>query len=77
MKIYYSPFYNGNYYIEMNSDVAMDVQVLETQGLLTQLALHAGIHKQIPLYSKRITEYHKALLKYDENTPENNRPVRL
>ena len=49
MKIIYSPFYSGNYYMNMqDNQVALDVQVLETQGLLTQLAMHAGIHQQIP-----------------------------
>lgn len=43
----------------------LDVQVLETQNLLSQLALHAGIHQQIPSYPERLTSYHKALLQYD------------
>lgn len=72
MKILYSPFYNGNNFLDMkNQHVAMDVQILETQGLLTQLAMHAGIHQQIPSYSERLTEYHKALLEYDASKPEN------
>lgn len=72
MKIYYSPFYIGNYYLDMKDNhVAMDVQVLETQGLLTQLALHAGIHQQTPSYPERLTAYHKALLEYDKSNPGN------
>jgi RecB family exonuclease len=51
--------------------VALDVQVLETQGLLSQLALHAGIHQQIPSFPERLTSYHKALLEYDRNNPDN------
>jgi hypothetical protein len=54
-----------------NQHVAMDVQVLETQGLLTQLAMHAGIHQQIPSYPNRLASYHKALLEYDEAHPDN------
>ena len=46
MKIFYNPFYSGSYYLDMSPImVALDVQVLETQGLLSQLALHAGIHQ--------------------------------
>ena len=61
MKIIYSPFYIGSYYMDMQtSRVALDVQVLETQGLLSQLALHAGIHQQIPSFPERLTSYHKA-----------------
>ena len=72
MKIYYCPFYNGNYYMNMqDNQVALDVQVLETQGLLEQLAMHAGIHQQIPSYPDRLASYHKVLLTYD-NDKENN-----
>ena len=72
MKIVYSPFYIGKYYMDMTArKVALDVQVLETQGLLSQLALHAGIHQQIPSYPERLTSYHKALLDYDNSFKEN------
>ena len=61
MNIIYCPFYNGNYYMNMQAQkVALDVQVLETQGLLTQLALHAGIHQETPSYPERLKDYHKA-----------------
>ena len=72
MKIVYSPFYSGSCYMNMQArQVALDVQVLETQGLLSQLALHAGIHQQIPSFPARLTSYHKALLEYD-NSNKNN-----
>ena len=72
MNIIYCPFYNGNYYMNMQAQkVALDVQVLETQGLLTQLALHAGIHQQIPSYPERLKDYHKALLTYDNDNEGN------
>ena len=72
MNIIYCPFYNGNYYMNMQAQkVALDVQVLETQGLLTQLALHAGIHQETPSYPERLKDYHKALLSYDNNNKEN------
>ena len=72
MKILYSPFYSGNYYMNMQANqVALDVQVLETQGLLSQLALHAGIHQQIPSFPDRLTAYHKALLEYDSSNKDN------
>ena len=72
MKIIYNPFYSGNYYLDMTTrTVALDIQVLETQGLLSQLAMHAGIHQQIPSYSERLTCYHKALLEYDRSKNHN------
>jgi len=70
MRIYYSPYYIGSYYLDhQNQSVLMDVQVLETQGLLTQLALHAGIHQQVPSYPERLAAYHDVLLQYDANHP--------
>lgn len=72
MKIIYSPFYSGSYYMDMKArQVVLDVQVLETQGFLSQLALHAGIHQQIPSFPERLTSYHKALLEYDSVKEEN------
>ena len=72
MKILYSPFYSGSCYMNMQAQqVVLDFQVLETQGLLSQLALHAGIHQQIPSFPARLTSYHKALLEYD-NSNKNN-----
>ena len=72
MKIIYCPYYSGNYYLNMqDNQVALDVQVLETQGLLTQLALHAGIHQQIPSYPERLASYHKTLLEYDKDHADN------
>ncbi len=72
MKIIYCPFYSGIYYMNMqDNQVALDVQVLETQGLLTQLAMHAGIHQQIPSYPERLASYHKALLEYDKDHADN------
>lgn len=72
MKIIYCPYYKGNYYLDMkDKHVAMDVQDLETQGLLIQLALHAGIHQQIPTYPERLTAYHKAVLEYDTEHEKN------
>jgi len=72
MKIIYSPFYSGGYFMNMNGHkVALDVQVQETQGLLGQLALHAGIHQQIPSYPERLTSYHKVLLEYDNIHTDN------
>ena len=72
MKIVYSPFYSGSYYMDMQArHVALDVQVLETQGLLCQLALHAGIHQQISSFPERLTDYHMALLEYDNSNVDN------
>lgn len=72
MKIKYIPSVSGTNYMQQKPDVAtLDVQTLETQGLLSQLALHAGIHVEIPPYSVRLANYHKALMQYDAAYPSN------
>ena len=72
MKIFYSPSYLGTNYFKLgNNSVALSAQVLETQGLLTQLALHAGIHVEIPPYPVRLADYHNAMMEYDVTYPDN------
>lgn len=72
MHIFYSPFYNGQCFVKQNgTNVCLDTQVLDSQGLLSQLALHAGIHHEIPSFPTRLTAYHQALCEYDKIHPEN------
>lgn len=72
MKIYYIPSVTGLvYFLPNDKDVALEAQVVETQGLLSQLALHAGIHVEVPPYPIRLADYHRALVEYDETYPEN------
>lgn len=72
MRILFSPSYNGACYIDMQGkSVALDQQVLNMEGLLTQLALHLGIHHEVPSYPVRLTAYHQALIAYDKKSPDN------
>lgn len=72
MKIYFSPYYQGPCYINMPANhLLMDTLVVETQGLLTLLADHAGIHQEVPPYPARLAAYHEALMAYDETAPNN------
>ena len=72
MRIIYNPCYKGAYYIALpQNNLLIDEQVLETQGLLTQLALHAGIHQEIPSTAERLIAYHQALMKYNQDHPGN------
>lgn len=72
MKIIYSPILSGQTYLELgDKNVCLACQVLETQGLLQQLALHAGIHVEIPMYVKRLAAYHRGLMAYDRTYPKN------
>lgn len=72
MKIHYSPTYTGNHYLDLGTHpVCLDTQILGTEGLLTQLALHAGIHHEIPAYPSRLATYHQAMVEYDKAHPDN------
>lgn len=72
MKIIYSPILTGQTHLELgDKNVSLGCQVLETQGLLQQLALHAGVHVEIPSYVKRLAAYHRGLMDYDCTYPDN------
>lgn len=63
---------SGQTYLELGkNNVKLSCQVLETQGLLQQLALHAGVHVEIPSYVKRLASYHRGLMLYDHTYPNN------
>jgi hypothetical protein len=51
--------------------VCMNTQVLNTEGLLQQLAMHAGIHCEMPTYYDSLVEYNKALCDFDKKNPKN------
>lgn len=72
MKIIYCPSFSGQSHMDLGkNNVNLSCQMLETQGLLQQLALHAGIHVEIPPYAKRLARYHTALMAYDKAHPKN------
>lgn len=72
MKIIYCPSFSGQSHMDLGkNNVNLYCQMLETQGLLQQLALHAGIHVEIPPYAKRLVRYHTALMAYDQAHPKN------
>lgn len=72
MKIIYNPFFVGHTHMELgDGNVSLSCQVLETQGFLQQLALHAGLHVEIAPYVKRLASYHRGLMDYDRTYPNN------
>ena len=72
MKIYYIPSVTGSVYFKPDDkNITLEEQVVETQGLLSQLALHAGVHVEIPPYPIRLADYHRALMEYDKTYPKN------
>lgn len=72
MTIIFCPSFSGRTHLDLGSaNVRLSAQVVETQGLLQQLALHAGIHVEIPSYVKRLAAYHRGLMDYDRTYPDN------
>lgn len=72
MKIIFCPSLSGRTHLDLGSThVCLSCQVLETLGLLQQLALHAGVHVEIPSYVKRLASYHRGLMDYDRAYPNN------
>lgn len=72
MKIYYSPTYSEQCYLDISDPVmGCNTLVANTQGLLSQLALHTGIHVETPSFHHKLTAYFHALCKYDKDHPEN------
>ena len=57
--IYYIPTYSGSCYVNRSKcNVDFDVRILDTQGILEKLALHAGIHHELPNNVERQINLH-------------------
>lgn len=70
--IYYIPTYSGSCYLNRaEGGIDFDVRVLDTQGLLEKLALHAGIHHEQSNYVEIQVAYYQALLDFDSAHPDN------
>ena len=70
MKIIYSPFYSGGYYIDLQQrkDSLLGLKVCGSQELLSELELRAGIVSQELSEPERLVDFHKALSKHIANT---------
>ena len=70
MKIIYSPFYGGGYYIDLQQrkDSLLGLKVCGSQELLSELELRAGIVSQELSEPERLVDFHKALSKHIANT---------
>ena len=70
--IYYIPAYSGSCYVNhAEGNVNFDMRILDTQGLLDKLALHAGIHQEQPSLVERQVGYYQALSEFDNAHPGN------
>lgn len=73
MKIYFSPEYAGNTFLNLpaNGNILLNCYVADTGTLLNLLELHAGIYvKPIP-FTERLAKYYQAFKRYMQKHPGN------
>ena len=70
MKIIYSPFYSGGYYIDLQKrkDSLLGLKVCGSLELLSELELRAGIVSQELSEPERLVDFHKALSEHIAHT---------
>ena len=63
MKIIYSPFYSGSYYLDLNKrkNSLLGLKVCGSLELLSELELRAGIVSQETSEPERLVDFHQSL----------------
>ncbi|MDY2943357.1 MAG: PD-(D/E)XK nuclease family protein [Paludibacteraceae bacterium] len=65
MKIIYSPFFTSHQFVAMpDGQVMMDCSIVDTEGLLSLLELHLGIHSEVRDNLARVVDYYRLLRDY-------------
>ena len=65
MKIIYSPFFTSHQFVAMpEGQVMMDCSIVDTEGLLSLLELHLGIHSEVRDNLARVVDYYRLLRNY-------------
>ena len=65
MKIIYSPFFTSHQFVALpDGQVMMDCSILDTEGLLSLLELHMGIHSEVRDNLARVVDYYRLLRDY-------------
>lgn len=65
MKIIYSPFFTTHQFVAMpDGQVMMDCSIVDTEGLLSLLELHLGIHSEVRDNLVRVVDYYRLLRDY-------------
>ena len=70
MKLYFCPAYSGFVYRDL-SHIMFNEKIVNSEGLVDLLALHAGLSKVKKSTSERLIEYYKAVSEYIKNNPNN------
>lgn len=72
MKLFFSPEYSGTTYVGLESTgLLFNGAVVDEQGLINLLQLHAGIHSDHAPFVKRLALYFNAFSRYMEAFPNN------
>ena len=70
MELFYNPFFTGQAYVNLaKSPVLFDAKIVNTRGLCSIIALHAGICSEVFDYGKRFVDYFSATKKYMAKNP--------
>ena len=70
MKVYFSPEYSGTVYLSPKRELLFNAQVVNWEGLLDLLCLHAGLHFQTADDMERLMGYYEAMEMYTKLHPE-------
>ena len=66
MKIFFSPEYSGNVYIQSGGkNVMMDSVVVNTMGLIAMLELRLGLHYEDTPEQERVAHYYESVCQYN------------
>lgn len=72
MKIFFSPEYSGNVYIQSGGkNVMMDSLVVNTMGLIAMLELRLGLHYEDTPEQERVAHYYESVCQYMKAHPDN------
>ena len=72
MKLFFSPEYSGTTYVGLESTGRLfNGAVVDEQGMINLLQLHAGIHSDHAPFVKRLALYFNAFSRYMEVYPNN------
>ncbi len=73
LKIYYSPYYQGNVYrgLSYEDDILLDKMAVESRGLVGHMQLLFGLHHEALSSTERLTRYYCALKRWLEAHPDN------
>lgn len=72
MRLFFSPEYSGTAYVGLESNgLLFNGAVVDEQGIINLLQLHAGIHSEHAPFVRRLAKYYNAFSQYMATHPHN------